>query len=81
MIKFPQTGDGFHSVCIIQPVLNTWPKEVNRYWMSEDEKQSENTAFQLPIKSWPFSVRIETPIGRFLRSYCMVRGSSNGGCV
>lgn len=26
MIKFPQTGDRFHSVCIIQPVFNAWPK-------------------------------------------------------
>lgn len=30
--------------------------------MSEDKKQSENTTFQLPIKSWPFSVRTETYI-------------------
>lgn len=84
MIKFPQTGDRFHSVCFIQPVLNAWPKEVkevNGYLMSEDKKQSENTTFQLPIKSWPFSVRTETPIGRFLWSYCTVRRSSNGGCV
>lgn len=33
--------------------------------MSEDKKQSENTTFQLPIKSWLFSVRTETYIVGF----------------
>lgn len=57
------------------------PKEVNRYFKSEDKKESENISFRLPIESWPFSVRTETHIGRFLRSYWMVRGSSNRGCI
>lgn len=70
--KFPQTGDRFHSVCFIQPVFNVWPE--GGKWVFDERRQKAKREYRIPIahQSWPFSVRTETRVGRFLRLYCRV---------